>query len=341
MREVKRVCVISAARNEAKTIREFIKSVLRQKGINLKLVVVDDGSTDGTGDIVRDYAFRYPNITYLRVDSTPKGWTPKVYAQWVGFREGCRGWGDYLVFLDADVSLEDPQVIRHLVGLVNEKTIASTHPTFKCGTWLCNSVIVALITFTHAFIGFHKVLNPEDPLKWFYGCCWCVRREDYLALGGHEAVKNELVEDKAFSDIAKGRGFKFTVIHPEGKVVTPWYPTLRENLKALVRVLSRHTKGLPKLKVLAEAVAITLVYSLPYLTLLTGSLTLNYLTLLASTTAIFLQLAAHLITALKMGVPPTHALIAPAFSSLIPVALITSKRGREVEWKGRKIIAGS
>ncbi|MCA9166618.1 MAG: glycosyltransferase family 2 protein [Planctomycetales bacterium] len=55
-------CLISPCRNEARFLRRTLDSVLSQSELPQKWIIIDDGSTDETGEILRDYAARFPLI---------------------------------------------------------------------------------------------------------------------------------------------------------------------------------------------------------------------------------------------------------------------------------------
>ncbi|GAH63720.1 unnamed protein product, partial [marine sediment metagenome] len=59
--------LITPAHNEEQLIEGLIKSVLAQTIPTQKWIIVDDASTDTTGEIIKRYAGQYDFITYLRL----------------------------------------------------------------------------------------------------------------------------------------------------------------------------------------------------------------------------------------------------------------------------------
>ncbi|MBN1308352.1 MAG: glycosyltransferase [Chitinispirillaceae bacterium] len=96
-----RFSVVIAARNEAGNIGACLKSVVRQSigSDRYEIIVVDDRSTDGTGEIVTDFQRRYPQVSLLSIEATPPGVSPK---KWAVAQGAARSRHEIIVFTDAD-----------------------------------------------------------------------------------------------------------------------------------------------------------------------------------------------------------------------------------------------
>jgi glycosyltransferase involved in cell wall biosynthesis len=108
------VSVLVPARNEAARIGPCIQALLRQRGINLELLVLNDGSTDGTAEVVRATAEKDLRVTLLDGAPLPPGWLGKPHAC---AQLAAASRGDVLVFIDADVEVE-PDGIAATVALL-------------------------------------------------------------------------------------------------------------------------------------------------------------------------------------------------------------------------------
>ena len=105
------VSVIVPARNEEETIGECLESLVSQSYGRLEIIVVDDSSSDRTGDIVREFIARDGRIKLVGAGPRPEGWVGKTWPCQRGF-ENSRG--EYLLFVDADSTLEQSAVEKSL-----------------------------------------------------------------------------------------------------------------------------------------------------------------------------------------------------------------------------------
>src|SRR5439155_403194 len=99
------------ARDEELNIRRCVESLLEQDYERYEVIVVDDGSTDGTGRILDEISATHPNRQRLRIvhlNELPKGWAGKPHALHCGTREAS---GDWLLFTDAD-TYHTPSALR-------------------------------------------------------------------------------------------------------------------------------------------------------------------------------------------------------------------------------------
>jgi glycosyltransferase involved in cell wall biosynthesis len=99
--------IITPAYNEAEYIERTIKSVLAQSVLPYKWVIIDDGSTDGTANIIQQYAEKYEWIQYIYREKEPSQsyYSSNVYAIMTGFKQVKSINFDFLAVLDADISL--------------------------------------------------------------------------------------------------------------------------------------------------------------------------------------------------------------------------------------------
>jgi glycosyltransferase involved in cell wall biosynthesis len=98
MKKDKVLSVIMPVYNEAKTIEKAIKEVIKTKlkSIKIELIIVDDGSTDGTGEILKKIQNKNKNIKII--------FKEKNQGKGAAIREGLKyATGDYIIFQDADL----------------------------------------------------------------------------------------------------------------------------------------------------------------------------------------------------------------------------------------------
>lgn len=326
-----RTSVVIPARNAARTIGTVIESVLSQdlgRGL-ADIVVVDDGSSDGTPQIVRGYGDE--RLRYVRIDSIPTGWSPKNWACWVGAGEAS---GEVIAFLDADTWFTRPDSLRALSCAAMKYGIASMAPRFACPTRRCRGVETALTTFSHAFLGFDKVGDPGNGLAWFYGCCWAAERGLYNRFGGHAAVKAEVVEDKAIAKLLKRGGLIPAVLNGTEHVETLWYGSVSETVLTLGRVL--HTYGSRVARAAAASAAVGIAYLSPLLEALVASAA-GPAALVLAAVSYASQALAHTVGTRLNRYWRGYALTSPAFGPVLSAGLVMaalySMKG--VRWRGR------
>src|SRR5215831_2009801 len=116
--------VITPARNEAQFIELTLKSVTSQTVLPLKWVIVSDGSTDGTDDIVKRYAARHPWIELVRMpERTERHFAGKVHAFNAGWARVRDAEYDVIASLDADITFEQDYFAFLLEKLLADKAL--------------------------------------------------------------------------------------------------------------------------------------------------------------------------------------------------------------------------
>lgn len=115
-----KVSVILTAHDEEKYLPTAVRSILAQSWRNIELIIVDDGSTDNTFDVARQFAEMDPRVVALRLDSNRGTWAAKNY----GLQKGS---GDYFMMHDADDWSHPYKVVRQLRLLLD-------NPRLQCSS---------------------------------------------------------------------------------------------------------------------------------------------------------------------------------------------------------------
>ncbi len=329
--------VVIPCRNCVDTIATTIKSIAMQDIKPLKVVVIDDGSTDGSAEAVRALASELAGqglrVSVVSVNRVPAGWVPKPYACLRGYKAGSNE-SEVIVFLDSDTWFTREDSLRALVSEAWVTGLASYAPRFVCGTRACRAAEVLLTTFSHAFLGFDKVFDSKSRIAWFFGCCWAVRKDVYEALGTHESVKQEIVEDKALAVTAKRRGVGFTVLAGFDRVASLWHSRLSDSVNVLARIFWRRIT-----RERGRSLAYAALFLLPYLVPALGPaslISMNPFLIVTGYAAYGVCALTHVTGSKLNGYSVAYALAAP----YVGVALICMFMSRilkgEFEWRGRR-----
>jgi 4,4'-diaponeurosporenoate glycosyltransferase len=210
-----RVSVIVPALNEERRIAPLLESLARQTRRADEILVVDDGSTDGTVVLARRLGARV-----VTAAAKPAGWVGKSWACWTGARAAT---ADVLVFLDSDVRLAGDGLERLLAerdrrgGVVSVQPYHSVEGVVERFSAVCNVVVMGSL-------GAFTPLGDRVRSAGGFGPCIVASRRDYRRCGGHRAVRGRVVEDMAFGDAARRQGLAVACLAGRGCVDFRMYP---------------------------------------------------------------------------------------------------------------------
>ncbi len=211
--EAPSVCVIVPAHNEERVIEHVVSSILRQNYPKWRAVFALDRCTDRTKEIIREVSGGDSRIEIIEIDACPEDWAGKTNALRVGVRDsdGAAA-SELLLFVDADTDLH-PDCIRATVGLMlkRELDLVSLLSTLSRERWyekIVQPVAVLELMRQHPL---HRVNRTHKPASFANGQFMLFRRASYEALGGHERVKEALLEDLAFARALKADGGRWGV----------------------------------------------------------------------------------------------------------------------------------
>ncbi len=259
------VSILVPVRNESRNVARCLDSILSQDYPGFEVLVVDDRSDDDTAAIVRDYAGRDARVRFIESETLPEGWTGKNYALHRAAREAK---GDVLVFLDADVAL-DPGALTALVRrLVDDRAdLLSLFLRLDSTSFWEKTVRVlagAILTVRYPV---RRVNDPRRPEAFANGQILIFRAEAYRAIGGHEAVREALLEDVAFAHHVKESGRRLVVGYGFDAAAVRMYPTFSDIWRGWTRIYYSGYRAEPA-RLGLSAVALAIFSLLPYATLL-------------------------------------------------------------------------
>ncbi len=181
------VSLLIPARDEAEAIGATLDAALASEGVTLEVLVLDDGSTDATAEVVRARMAVEPRLRLIDGPPLPKGWIGKQHACHVLAGEAAH---ETLVFLDADVVLAPDALARFAQALAGGLDLASGFPREETRT-LAETLVVPLIHVL--LIGYLPLgaarRRPDAGFAAGCGQLMAVRRTSYARAGGHAAIR--------------------------------------------------------------------------------------------------------------------------------------------------------
>ena len=204
-RATSRVTAIVPARNEEAVIAACVESLAGQPEV-AEIVVVNDESSDHTGEIVRGLAQKISRLKLAVVQGVPTGWVGKNYAASVGASQAT---GDWLLFTDADAELQ-PGAVQRALELAQEHSAAlvSFSPEQLTERWYEKALIPFVYCRLAKHYSFDVVNDPATSSAAANGQFLMMRREAYNAIGGHAQVAGEVLEDVVLARHAKAAGLR-------------------------------------------------------------------------------------------------------------------------------------
>ena len=337
------VSLIVPARNEARTIETVVGSILASSYPQFELLVVDDRSTDETAALVERRSAMDPRLRLIRGRELPDGWYGKPWACWQGYQAAR---GDVLVFTDADTR-HAPQLLGRAVGALESTgaALVTVAPRQLCVTlWerLVMPQIWLLLGLRYHPDRVNHAAHARDVIA--NGQFIMMPREAYVAIGTHEAVRMEVVEDLALAQQTWTAGKKLHFTFAEDFIETRMYTGLRELIEGWSKnIYLGGQRSFPQEAVLRALMPLALALAVffwlvPPLTLLLGALgAIDERLLTPALTAIAASLGFWSLSSFGMGIPVRYALGYPAgaMMALYIIGRSTLRGRRRVEWKGR------
>jgi hypothetical protein len=324
-----RVSVVVPARDEAHRLPGLLDGLAGAAPRPDEVIVVDDGSTDGTADLARAHGARV-----LTAGEPPAGWTGKAYACQRGADAAT---GDVLVFLDADVEPSGAAVGRLAALALRTGGVVSAHPRHRVvKAYERLSAGPALVALLGAGTG------GPDRRRWWrrafaFGPALAMPSPVYRRIGGHAAVRSSIVDDVSLAASADRAGVPITALLGGPQLTYRMYPDGPGGLvEGWTKNLAAGGRAVPPVR-LAAVVA----WVAAALQAAIGAVVLSP----AGTAAYVLFAVQFLVLTRRIGrFGAVTAVLYPvalaAFVALFVGSLVLTAGPRRVRWRGRLVDLG-
>jgi len=331
--------VVIPARDEAEGIGEALRSLLAQDYAGrLRIFLVDDGSSDGTGAIARSLADPHlamldirPHLTVLNGKPRPPGWSGKLWAVSQGIAAST---AELVLMTDADI-VHDPKHVATLVAKAERDglDLVSEMVELRCVTWAERALVPAFVFFFQLLYPFAWVNDPMRAAAAAAGGTVLLRRRALDRIGGIAAVRGALIDDVALAAAVK-RGGRIWLGHSRlARSVRP-YPSAADIWRMVARTAYVQLRFSPVV-LLGTVLGLALLWLAPLLLMLFGHGAARVMGGLAWAGS----MASFLPTLRRSRQSPLWTLALPAIACFYMAATIGSAvdhhRGRGIVWKRR------
>ena len=355
------VAVVIPARDEADVIARAVTSLQRQRfatptlspksgeqdgapageedetpETSLHIFVVDDNSTDGTGDVARQAACEHPDrVRVIPGRPLAPGWSGKLWAVQQGVEQALALRPDYILLTDADIEHSSDNV-GSLIQIAGSGgyDIASYMVKLHCRSLAEKLLIPAFVFFFFLLYPPEWIRDPRRKTAGAAGGCILIRTAALEHIGGISAIRREIIDDCALARTVKQSGGRVWLgVTADTHSVRP-YESFGEIEKMIARTAFnqlRHSFWL-----LAGTIfGMLLIYILPLGLIMSGSAKLA----LVGAAAFVLMCGSYLPMIRFYGLRPLWTLTLPFSAAFYAGATVHSAirywRGRGGEWKGR------
>ncbi len=339
------ICI--PARNEEKNIRRCVESALGQDYPNLEVIVLDDRSTDATPTLLQDIASRDSRLLPITGSDLPDDWAGKPHAL---YQAAAAARGEWLCFVDADTFLAPSAISSCHVKAVETRADLFTTLHHQIVETFWEKTIMPIV-MTALSVGFppRKVNDPKRRNAIANGQFILVKRAVYDAIGGHEKVRDQIVEDKALSEQVKWNGYRLIVADGSQVIGTRMYTSLAEMWEGWTKNIYLGLRDHPSLLLLGAfgaTLALLAALFLPIWPLLglmwyfkSGGW-MAFAVILKSLIVWGALLYARVGVARGMGISLWYAWTTPLGAGIFAAMMLASAwkvvSGKGVTWRGRK-----
>lgn len=342
-----KVSVCIPARNEETNIRRCVEAALRQDYPDFEVIVLDDRSTDSTLTLLKEIASRDSRLLPISGSDLPEGWAGKPHAL---YQASALAKGEWLCFVDADTFLAPNALSAVYAKAIKTQADLFTVMTKQIlGSFWERTVMPLVMTALSVGFSPRKVNDPSRRDAVANGQFIFIKRSIYDLVGGHEKIKDQIVEDKALSENVKWNGHRLVVANGMQLISTRMYTSLETMWEGWTKNIYLGLRDHPSMLLLGAfgaTLALLAALFLPVWPLLGVTWYLReggWMALLVVIEALFVW--GYLIfirarVAQEMEIPRWYAFTTPLGAGVFAAMMLTSAwkviSGQGVTWRGRK-----
>lgn len=328
-------------------MEQCLRSVLKNDYPRLEVIVVDDASTDRTGEIARKVAAADGRLKVIATSRIPEGWFGKQWACETGARASD---GEIILFADADTRHSRDLVTRSVNAMFRRNAdLFSVMGRQELGSFwerLVQPQVFALLLTRYG--GTETVSNARSVKdKIANGQCLFVRRDTYDELGGHAIVKSHVAEDMMMAQRWFARGKRIVLEEGRNHLSTRMYTSLGELIRGWGKNVYAGGRDAMPLGIFGRLLFPLLLLLGPLVTVvaalvLAASLFLTFppAIVLWSVIAQAALLAWWMYMYVSMEESPAYALLSPLGAAMVFYIFVRAIiRGERVTWKGREYVS--
>lgn len=223
------VSILVPARNEAhRVLEKSISSMLAQTYKNYETIVLNDRSTDETGEILQKIKTENPDSDFQIINGIepPKDWLGKPHALQQAF-EAAKG--EWILTTDADIIFSD-KTLQTVVNYAENNYLDALTliPKQLFGSFWEKLFMPVFGWFCVLAMPIHRVNDPNRKESMGVGNFFMFRRDCLKKIGEFEAVKSEVAEDLKLAEIIKKKGLKLRIEYAPDLIETRMYAGFRE-----------------------------------------------------------------------------------------------------------------
>ncbi len=187
------VTVVIPARNEAAMLPTTIPTICTQDYPDVRVIVIDDQSEDDSSAVLASLRAAHTNLEVVPGALRPDGWCGKPWAVKQGVLAATT---DLLLFTDADCAFH-PRAVKTAVRFLEDSSLdmVSVFPQMVFGSLIEEIGLAGFLSGLAMVYPTPQANDPKSPMALAAGGFILIKRDAYERIGGHEAVKNEMIED--------------------------------------------------------------------------------------------------------------------------------------------------